>query len=456
MSFSVEQVLSEVKRDPAAFRANGIDRLVHAAVFDPDPGKSVARQAIRKAAAALGILPASIQDLYSAMGRGAVKGFTVPAINLRMLTYDSARAVFRAAHALDCGAFVFEIARSEMGYTDQRPAEYASAVLAAAIKEGHRGPVFIQGDHFQVNAKKFAADPEPERKAIEALIDDAIPAGFFNIDIDTSTLVDMSQATETEQQRRNAENAAHFTRHIRARQPRGVTISIGGEIGEVGKEVSTPEEFRAFMDGYQKALPAGTTGVSKISINTGTTHGGTVLPDGTVAKVSINFGAIREISRIGRTEYGISGAVQHGASTTPPDDFHLFPENGASEVHLATEFQNMTYESPVFPKALKDEMYAWLKANAADERKPKDTDEQFFYRSRKKAIGPFKKAQWDLPQAARDTIGAALQAKFEFLFKKLAAAGTRAVVAAHVRPVEIGTGALAGAGAFHRDDEAGD
>src|SRR5450631_4439144 len=123
-----------------------IDSLVRTAVFEADTAKrDEARLAIRKAAAALGILPASIQDLYMAMGRGDAGGFTTPAMNLRMATYDAARAVFRAAKKRDVGAFILEIARSEMGYTDQRPGEYAAVILAAAVREGHQGPVFIQG-----------------------------------------------------------------------------------------------------------------------------------------------------------------------------------------------------------------------------------------------------------------------------------------------------------------------
>ena len=43
--------------------------------------------------------------------------------------------------------------------------------------------------------------PEKEVGAIEALIDEAIPAGFFQIDIDTSTLVDLSQSTLAEMDR---------------------------------------------------------------------------------------------------------------------------------------------------------------------------------------------------------------------------------------------------------------
>jgi fructose/tagatose bisphosphate aldolase len=437
-------------------RLSTLDALVWNAVFgEVAAERDRARREIRKTAEELGILPASIQDLYAARGRGeldAAPMFTVPAINLRALTYDAARAVFRAARKLDAGAFIFEIARSEMGYTDQRPAEYVSVVLGAAVREGWHGPVFIQGDHFQVNAKKFAADPEPERKAIEALIAEAIPAGFFNIDIDTSTLVDMSKKSEPDQQRANFTEAARFTRFIRERQPADVVISIGGEIGEVGKDVSTPEEFRAFMDGYLANLPKGVTGVSKISINTGTMHGGVVNPDGTNAPIAIHFPEMEEISRIARKEYGLSGAVQHGASTLQAEAFDQFPKHGASEVHLATEFQNMTFDR--LPKALHEEVNAWVRTNAADERKPKDTEEQFLYRSRKKAIGPFKKAFWELPEGAREVIGRALEEKFTFLFKKLSVPGTREVVGRFVKPVAVEMAAAEGN--FHRDDEAGD
>jgi fructose-bisphosphate aldolase class II len=455
MNAFVQKIIEDARRDPPSFRSMSVEALVRQAVFAAEPAKrDEAREAIRAAAAALGILPASIHELYMAIGRGESGGFTTPAINVRMLAYDTARAIFRAARKHDVGALILEIARSEMGYTHQQPGEYAAVMLGAALREGHQGPVFIQGDHFQINAKKYATNPDGERKAIEALIGDAIPAGFFNIDIDTSTLVDLSQPTVVEEQRRNFENAAHFTRFVRTLEPKGVTISVGGEIGEVGKDVSSPEEFRAFMNGYKAALPAGMTGVSKISINTGTSHGGVVLPDGTVAKVSIAFDSMQAISKIARSEYGLAGVVQHGASTLPADMFHEFPNHGACEVHLATEFQNIVYEHPALPKELKDEMYAWLKANAADERKPTDTDEQFLYRSRKKAIGPFKKAAWDLPEAVRSEIGATLQAKFEYLFGKLRVQGTKNAVSRFVRPVEVERGAAAGS--FVRDDEAGD
>lgn len=415
-------------------RMNG---LAYEAVFGDAQSKATARWLIWEIAQALGIRPASIHELYMARGRGDCGcAFTVPAINLRMLTYDSARAVFRAARKLNAGALIFEIARSEMGYTDQRPAEYTTSVLAGAIKEGFRGPVFIQGDHFQAGAKKYASDPAGEIKAIRDLIVEAIGAGFFNIDIDTSTLVDLSKPTLEEQQRLNFELCAELTRFIREHEPTDVTVSIGGEIGEVGGKNSTPDDLHTFMRGYNSSKGQ-VTGISKISIQTGTSHGGVILPDGTLANVAIDFGVLKTLSEIGRREYGLGGCVQHGASTLPESAFSKFVEADACEVHLATAFQTLVMEHEATPEPLRQDMYAWLRVNAANERKPNDTDAQFVYKARKRAIGPFKQQFWALPQAARDAIGASLEKQMTFLFEQLAIQGSAEMVAQFVHAPEI-------------------
>jgi fructose/tagatose bisphosphate aldolase len=443
--------------DPAGFRQNVLESLVWTAVFGQDEVREAARRAIREAAASLGILPASILPLYQARGRGEVSGFTVPAINIRMLAWDTGRAAFRAARALDAGAVVFEIARSEIGYTEQRPAEYAAVVLAAAIREGWEGPVFLQGDHFQTNAKKMKENPEKEVAAIEALIDEAIAASFFQIDIDTSTLVDLSRPTLADQQRGNFELCARFTKFIRSREPGTMPISVGGEIGEVGKENSTPEELRAYMDGYLSQLD-GVRGIAKVSIQTGSSHGGVVGPDGTVQRVAIDFETLKKISRVAREEYGLAGAVQHGASTLPPEFFGHFPDHDCAEIHLATEFQNMTYDHPSLPLPLKRETERWLFENKGSDRKLGETESQFLYKNRKFAIGPFKEEFWNLPDGTREAIGASLEKKFRFLFEKLRIAGTRDVVARHVRPVEVvgARGKTPPREGFVRDDQAGD
>jgi fructose/tagatose bisphosphate aldolase len=429
------------------------DDLAWLAVFGDEKARSEARAEIRREASSRGILPASILPLYEARGRGEVSGFTVPAINIRALSYDTARAAFRAGKSLSAGAVIFEIARSEIGYTDQRPDEYAAVVLAAALRERWDAPVFLQGDHFQTNAKKMKSDAAAEIRAIESLILEAIAAGFFQIDIDTSTLVDLSRPTLDEQQRPNYDNCAHFTKFIRQHQPAGVEIAIGGEIGEVGKENSTPEEFRAYMQGYLGRL-SGQIGIAKVSIQTGSSHGGQVAVDGSLKRMAVDFDAIRAISKIAREDYGLAGAVQHGASTLPEEDFGRFPEVDAAEIHLATGFQNLVYDHPAFPSALRQTIYRWLTDNAADERKPGESPEQFLYKSRKKAIGPFKAAFWNLPVGAREAIGESLEEKFHFFFEKLRVETTRDMIGKYIRPVAFE--ASAHSGTFTRDDEAGD
>jgi fructose/tagatose bisphosphate aldolase len=417
-----------------------LDYIVQLATFGDASERPHCQWLIWELAQYHGVRPWSINDLYMARGQGQVPAnFTVPAMNLRALTYDVARTVFRAALKLKVGAMIFEIARSEMGYTFQRPAEYVSAVLGAAVKEGYRGPVFIQGDHFQVNGKKYAAggaERDKELKAVRDLTAEAIAAGFYNIDIDTSTLVDLKQPTVTEQQRANFEQCAEFTHYIRSIQPQNLTVSVGGEIGEVGKKNSTEEELRAFTGGYNNALQ-GVTGISKISIQTGTSHGGVVLPDGTLAQVAIDFDTLMRLSKVAREEYHMAGAVQHGASTLPAEAFGKFAECGACEVHLATEFQNMMFESPALPSDLKRDVYAWLDQNAADERAPGETPEQFYYKTRKKALGPFKQRLWEMQPAVRGAISTALQAKFEFLFQRLNVVNTYDMVLRTVKTAEI-------------------
>ncbi|HET7728306.1 MAG TPA: class II fructose-bisphosphate aldolase [Candidatus Limnocylindrales bacterium] len=422
--------------DAAALRARAAD-LAWTAAFGTDDATTAAVQwIVWEASQALGARSTSIQELYDARSRGEVHGFTVPAINIRAQTFDMARTILDAAAAADVGAVIFELARSEQTYTYQRPIDYATAVLAGAIAQGWQGPVFIQGDHYQFNAKKYAADPEAMTEEIRRACRLAIDAGYRNIDIDSSTLVDLSKPTVDEQQRENYRRAAELTALIRSLET-DVTISVGGEIGEVGHKNSTVEELRTYLDGYRAELDRlhpGATGISKVSVQTGTSHGGVPLPGGGVAEVKLDFDVLRDLGVVAR-EYGLAGAVQHGASTLPDELFHRFPAVETAEIHLATGFQNLLYEHPAFPQELHREIEQWCFANAADERKPDQTDQQFVYTTRKKAIGPFKRQLWELP--TKDEILSAQRRKVSFLFTELGVNGSREMVEryVHVRDV---------------------
>jgi fructose/tagatose bisphosphate aldolase len=188
-----------------------------------------------------------------------------------------------------------------------------------------------------VNAKKYSTDPESEVGEVKNLIAEEIAAGFYNIDVDTSTLVDLSQPTLDEQQKANYQRAAEITQFIRGLEPPGVTVSVGGEIGEVGHKNSTVEELHAFVSGYNRVLGRKHVGMSKISVQTGTSHGGVVLPDGGIADVKLDLAALEALSKAARG-YGMAGAVQHGASTLPSNAFGNFPRIETAEIHLATNF----------------------------------------------------------------------------------------------------------------------
>ena len=424
--------------DEAAFRQTAIRDLAWTAAFSDDEATTAAAQwLVWEASQALGAPSASIHELYMARGRGEVSGFTVPAINLRAQTFDMARTVFDAAQSADVGAVILEIARSEQTYTFQRPIDFSTAVLAGAIAANWRAPVFLQGDHYQFNAKKYATDPDAMTEEIRRACRLAIDAGYRNIDIDSSTLVDLSKPTVDEQQRENYVRAAELTALIRSLEMDGVTVSVGGEIGEVGHKNSTVEELRAYIDGFSRELAErapGAAGISKVSVQTGTSHGGVPLPGGGMAEVKLDFEVLRELGDIARSS-GLAGAVQHGASTLPDELFHRFQAVETAEIHLATGFQNALYEHPAFPAALHEKIEAWVHEHAADERKPEQTDQQFVYTTRKKAIGPFKRELWDLE--SKDEILAAQRRKFSFLFTELGVNGTREMIAAYIRPVEV-------------------
>ncbi|MCB9813724.1 MAG: class II fructose-bisphosphate aldolase [Pseudomonadales bacterium] len=414
---------------------NEIDKLVYSAVFGSEEEKQDSRYQIWKLGVDNGVFCASINDLYMARGRGELPNdFTVPAMNVRGMNYDLSRGIFKVAKEKNVGAMIFEIARSEMGYTDQSPFEYTTVVTAAALREGWSGPLFIQGDHIQAKAESMGVIKEGEIEAIKDLISQCIAGGFYNIDIDMSTLVDLDKEDVFEQQEPNVKYSVELAQFIREIQPDGIEISIGGEIGHIGGRNSTTEDFVAFISGFNDRLPKGLVGISKISVATGTSHGGVVLADGTLADIDVDFSILSNISKICRNNYQIGGAVQHGASTLPDEFFSQFPKSEAIEVHLATGFQNLQMNHPNFPKDLLNKMYAWLDETKRAERKEGQTDEQFHYELRKKAWGKFKKECWDIDEKNKTEIRKSISERVEFLFGEINVFDTAEMVNSIVKP----------------------
>ncbi len=410
--------------------AEGIDTLAYTSALSEDSSVKFAAQVlIRKIAPLVGVKSASILELYKAIGRGEVTGFSVPAMNIRMMNYDFSQVIFEEAKKREAGAFILELARHEMDYTDQRPEEFSASVLAGAIKARFEGPVFIQGDHYQFTKKIFEKNPQEEIDNIELLIKDSLMAHIYNIDIDASTLVDLEKEDLSEQQRDNYDMTAEITKYIRNLQPPGVRVSIGGEIGHIGGKNSTSDDFTAFMEGYLDSI-GDREGLVKVSVQTGTSHGGIPDKDGNVKRAEIDFSVLKDISCVSRDKYKIAGTVQHGASTLPREEFSKFPEHDTVEVHLSTEFQNIIMEN--IPEDLREKMHAWTLENLESQREEGWNDTQFIYKLRKKSVGKFKKDCWTLPEEFKEKIKKALSEEVGFLFDAFNIAGTSHTVRKYV------------------------
>ncbi len=416
-----DDLLNKLKETPEE-----IDKILYKAVFENKKLFIPLQESLKQ----LGYKGYSIYPLYREFSKKFL-GFSVPAINIRGMTYDVARTIFRVAKKLKVGALIFEIAKSEMGYTKQSPLEYATVVLSAGFREKFEGPIFIQGDHFQFNRKSYFADADREKSNIKNLIKEAISAQFYNIDIDASTLVVLEKESLEEQQKHNYEVTAEMAEFVRSIEPEGITVNLGGEIGEIGGHNSTPEELRVFMKGFNRVFKR-EVGISKISVQTGTSHGGVVLPDGKVATINLDFNTLKTLSKIAREEFGLAGAVQHGASTLPEDYFNLFPECECVEVHLATGFQNFIYDHPALPQEFREKIYSYLKTNLKNEWKEDMTEAQFIYKTRKKGFGVFKKDWWDLSSEIKEKILSDMEGLFEKIFRALNVVNTSDLVKSKV------------------------
>ena len=369
----------------------------------------------------------SIHELYMAVGRGEVSGFTVPAFNLRGMTEELAQGIFEAAKITNTGAIIFEIARSEMEYTGQSAYEFVRRVIVGADKAFWKGPIFVQADHSQVKTDDKNRILNGELDKLKKLIQDDIEAGFYNIDIDASTLVDVSLPSITEQQKTNASVTAELAKYIRNIQPENIQISIGGEIGHIGDRNSTEEDLVCFDKLFKNDFGNDFVGLSKVSVQTGTSHGGNMLSDGTMREMNVDFSVIEKLAKVSQS-LGMGGVVQHGASTLPENMFGKFPESGAIEIHLSTGWQNMIMDHPDFPTELKTEMYKWLDINKKELRKSEETDIQFYYRTRKYVWGEFRKKLEQVSQDFKTKITNEMKDRCIKLFRELKVENTIKIV----------------------------
>ncbi len=375
------------------------------AVAKPEDRERYAAQ-ILKETRDLGVYPASIGALYKALARQELPAMTIPAFNIRGLTYTLARVIWRKVLELDCAAVIFELAPSEIGAGEQSFDEYAAMVSAAACREGYQGPIFLQGDHFSIDSKETVND-------VLKMAKEAIACGFYQIDIDGSHLISLDQSSLEAIHLPNAEVTSRMISALRAAQPAGVQLVLGGEVGEIGGENTSLEDLKTFQELLQMRLDPAVRGLDKISAQTGTTHSGIVLKDGSLGRMNVDFDLISQLSRTAR-QNGSYGLVQHGASTLTMLDLAQLPGAGVIEVHLATQIQNIVFDHPSFPSQLRRSMQERLvltdKSAEGDRFQGEENLSlaQQFYKARWAAWGIFKMELW----AISPTVMAPIEASF--------------------------------------------
>ena len=386
-------------------------------------GKSEKAARLREITRSAGVYPASIHEFYAANLRQEYPPMAVPAINIRGMTFDIACAAWRAAQKSQAGPIIFELAPFEMISGSQDFAEYCAIIQAAAVHEGYAGPVFLQGDLFQLNTRE-------DLPYIKEMIISAIQAGVYNLDMNASPLINQEGDSPLERQKLNGRMIAELTAFAIDNSPEGIHPSIGGEVGGLDRNNTTIQDLQAFMKIFSGSCSNTANGLDKVSARTGTVLGGIIGTDGSISDMPLDLELVEQLTQKLREDYSIAGLVQHGASTLSVSNLARLAGRGVIEVHLGTQIQNIVFDHPAFPAELMEYMRASLftsKANPAETIKPaaSQSREQRFYHSRLNAWGMFKEDLWVLPHGIREEITSALQMWFESLFSVLNIAGKR-------------------------------
>jgi fructose-bisphosphate aldolase class II len=204
----------------------------------------------------------------------------IMAANIRV--QESARGIMQAAKELD-SAVLFEIAKSEVGYTGQTPKMFYDNIVSIAEEIDFNMPYAIHGDHITIT------NTTPEAyKGAEDLIKAELVAGFTSYAIDASHNFNLAATDVAEQLKDNIE----ITKKLAKLIPEKFSLEV--EVGEVGrtdpatgeKQLSTVEEAVTFI----KALKDAGINPDLLATNNGTSHGNIYDKNGNViAKVVIDL-----------------------------------------------------------------------------------------------------------------------------------------------------------------------
>ncbi|MBU0761434.1 MAG: class II fructose-bisphosphate aldolase [Candidatus Altiarchaeota archaeon] len=360
------------------------------------------------------------EDVVNAL---AGKGCIVMATNIRIT--HSARGIMLAAKELDA-AVMFEIAKSEIGYTDQPPKEFVRNIEQIAQEVEFNQPYVIHGDHIGIKENTSEAVGAGEK-----LIKDMLDAGFTSFAIDASHNFDVGAPTVRQQLRDNIEITCKLAKLI----PEQAGLEV--EVGEVGKKdpktgekaLTTVEEAKTYI----QAIKDAGFNPNLIATNNGTAHGNTYDVNGNlVEQVGIDIERTKAIADA-IAPFG-TYVAQHGITGTPLNMMHLLIGAGVLKGNVGTNWQNVALDS--MPHDLVSRMEDWtLKSPHAEKmkaKKPGISRNELVGKNIKNAIKVFKPEIDALSGDDRAKVDEATKNSALAFFKAFKAEGTASAVREYI------------------------
>lgn len=391
---------------PQMLRGELVDRLaITAALGDSEDVKEMARFLIRASAISHNIWCDSVSPIFLGIGQGKYQGFTIPAINLRGITYYLARRVFHSARRQKAGPIVFQLSSSEMDITGQPPSEYVSCILAAALRENYSGPVFLQASRIGTRDQKTDSLDLPDIKP-SALIADAIASGIFNLEFECSDDLDETVKLISE---------------IRMHQPDGVSIAVGCTIPLPKSRQTAVQELLGFVTGLKTRLQdlKINESVCKINLVCNSDPMGSDFLDQDQMTGMLDFNRLGALSEILREQLGMAGPVLSSSHEIQADFFDQVATYKISELKMETWIQDLILNHDRFPTGLREEIRAYLETEYTHLRKADWSDQHFYNNLRSRAWKPYKKTLWSLDHRTRLTISNSFEDRIKLLFENL-------------------------------------
>jgi hypothetical protein len=382
--------------DAHRLREERIDALVYNAMFQPSERvRYFLSWLIRQVAAGNAIYPASLQGLYTAAARGQTPTLTLPAISLRVMTYAGGRAAFRAARETGAGALAFNL--DAAAKPAQSPLDYATCLLAAALREGYEGPLFLQANflHERPMADEPAHSDELER--LKELVEEALNEAFFNLELDATRMENLTLPDLSAQEQACYADCAELASFVRQTEPGGVGSAIGIQFNSRGDPEHRVQRLRAFMTGFETEFTSRAghvPGISKFNLNIR-------------GKVDLDIAA--DFAEVARREYWLPTSVSMDSAAMPDDVIEAVADLPFVGAHLGSRLEDRILDHLAFPGQLRQAMQHWIDTTYGEAHQPGEGDEDFYRAMRPLAYEQFKREMWDLPRQTQEAIMADLQ-----------------------------------------------